>query len=337
MDSRLSTRVSATSQRIVLGVIAAIAVAGAGVALGLWGASKPRAPIAASSTSTTPTPSTAGPSNPFGRPRLVVGIGEQQAAMFSDPRFKALHIDKARIVVAYDAARVTFERQLTDVWLAEARRAGVEPFVTFGHSRVHPDKLPSIAEFRAAFRAFRARYPDVRVYAAWNEINHDGQPTHDHPERAAEYYDVVKAQCHGCLVVAGDVLDQKGMTTYLKRYRSHIDGEPQAWGLHNYTDVNRFRSRGLKAMLKAVPGEIWLTETGGLVQLAERLERDEQRAARATAFMLKLARSDPRVARLYLYNWTGTDAKARFDSGLIAPDGRARPAYDVLKRELAEG
>lgn len=255
--------------------------------------------------------------------------------MFSDPRFAALHIDTARIVVAYDATRVEFERKLMDLWISEARKAGVEPFVTFGHSRVHPAKLPSVAEFGTTFRAFRARYPDVRVYAAWNEINHNGQPTHDSPERAAEYYNVVKAQCHGCLVVAGDVLDQAGMTSYLRRYRSRIDGEPQAWGLHNYTDVNRFRSRGLKAMLKAVPGEIWLTETGGLVQLAKRLERDEQRAARATAFTLKLARSTPRVARLYLYNWTGSDGKARFDSGLIAPDGTARPAYDVLKAELA--
>jgi hypothetical protein len=328
MDSRLSTRVSAASQRIVLGVIAALAVVAAGVALGLWGGSELRGPTRTVPPATTTT-------NPSRRPPLVVGIGEQQAAMFSDPRFGALHIDKARIVVAYDATRVKFERQGMDVWLADARRTHVEPFVTFGHSRVHPDKLPSVAEYRVTFREFRARYPDVRVYAAWNEINHDGQPTHDHPERAAAYYNVVKAECHGCLVVAGDVLDQAGMTSYLRRYRSHIHGEPQAWGLHNYTDVNRFRARGLQAMLKAVPGEIWLTETGGLVQLAERLERDEQRAARATAFMLKLARSTPRVTRLYLYNWTGSDARARFDSGLIAPDGTARPAYDVLKAELA--
>ena len=177
----------------------------------------------------------------------------------------------------------------------------------------------------------------MRVYAAWNEINHDGQPTHDHPERAAEYYNVVKEECRGCLVVAGDVLDQPGMTRYLRRYRSHVDGEPQAWGLHNYTDSNRFRSSGLRAMLGAVKGEIWLTETGGLVQLAERLPRDEQRAARAVAYTFRLARKHPRVTRLYLYNWTGSDAKARFDSGLIAPDGTARPSYDALKQALAGG
>jgi hypothetical protein len=329
--------VSLNAQRAALAAIVALAVSAAGVALGLWGAPEPGPPTA---TRTAPTPAataTKPTAEPLARPPLVVGLGEQQAGMFSDPRFRELGIDQVRIVIAYDAMSVPFERQLADLWLDEARRAGVEPFVTFGHSRVHPDKLPAVREFRAAFRAFRARYPEIRIYAAWNEINHDGQPTHDHPERAAAYYNVVKAECHGCLVVAGDVLDQPGMTRYLARYKRHLRGEPQAWGLHNYTDVNRFRSSGLHAMLAAVSGEIWLTETGGLVQLADRLARDEHRAARATAYALKLARSNPRVTRLYLYNWTGSDAKARFDSGFIAPDGTARPAYDVLRAARVPG
>lgn len=275
--------------------------------------------------------------SPAAGSKLVVGIGDQQAAMFGDPRFRALGIDRARLVVSYDTTSVLFERQLVDTWLAAARRAGVEPFITFQHSRVNPGRLPTVAEFRDAFLAFRARYPQVRVYAAWNEINNAAQPTYDHPERAAEYYDVVRANCPGCVVVAGDVLDAPGMAGYLARYRRHLSSAPQIWGLHNYTDVNRFRDGGLRAMLAAVPGQIWLTETGGVVQLAGRLPRDEQRAARATAFALRLARAHPRVARLYLYNWTGTDPGARFDSGLIAPDGTARPAYGVLKAALSSG
>jgi len=308
-----------STPRIRLAVAAALTVVVGGVGLGCSGdSSSPRPPAPA-------------------RPALVVGIGEQQAAMFSDPRFRALHVDTARLVVAYDATRVRFERDLVDGWLAEARRAGVEPFITFGHSRVQPSKLPSVAEFRTAFRAFRARWPDVRVYAAWNEINHASQPTHDHPERAAEYYNVVKAACRGCTVVAADVLDQPGMTSYLARYERKLADEPQAWGLHNYADVNRFRSKGLRAMLAAVKGKIWLTETGGIVTFGAGFPRDEQRAARATTYAVKLARSTPRVARMYLYNWTGSDPKARFDAGLVAPDGTARPAYDALRAALAGG
>jgi hypothetical protein len=268
------------------------------------------------------------------RAGLAVGIGEQGTAMFADPRFKALGIEKARLVTAYDATRVGFERELDDAWLRAARNAGVEPFVTFGHSRVHPRKLPSVAEFRSAFRAFRKRYPEVRVYAPWNEINHASQPTSRAPERAAEYYNVVKDECPGCTILAGDLLDQPGMGRYLRRYRAHLDGTPRIWGLHNYADSNRFRDSGLGELLDTVPGDVWLTETGGIVRFGRNFPQDEQRAARAISYALALARRHDRVKRMYLYNWTGSEPTDRFDSGLIGPDGKARPGYERLKRAL---
>jgi hypothetical protein len=269
------------------------------------------------------------------RDGLAVGIGEQQTAMFESPEFTALGIDKARIVVSYDAVAVRFERDITDTWMAEAKAAGVEPFVTFGHSRVHPKKLPSVGEFRAAFGAFRKRYPQVRVYAAWNEINHVSQPTSRSPARAAAYYNVVKSGCDGCTVLAGDLLDQPGMTRYLARYRRGLHGTPSIWGLHNYADANRFRTSGLGSLLRAVKGDVWLTETGGLVAFGRSFPRDEQRAAKATTYVLGLAAKTPRVKRVYLYNWTGLPPGARFDAGLVGPDGKPRPAYAALKRALA--
>jgi len=265
---------------------------------------------------------------------LVIGIGEQQTAMFDDARFRALGIKHARLVISYDAVKVPFERALADSWIAGARRAGAEPFITFGHSRVKPKKLPSVAEFRAAFRAFRARYPDVKAYAPWNEINHVSQPTHDQPRRAAEYYNVVREECDGCTVLAGDVLDQGGMGRYVERYRRGLRGTPRIWGLHNYADANRMRDRGLRELLAAVPGDVWLTETGGIVQFGRSFPRDEQRAARATRFALDLSRRHERVKRIYLYNWTGSKPTDRFDAGLIGPDGKPRPAYAVLKAAL---
>jgi hypothetical protein len=283
-------------------------------------------------TSTSTTPATAGPiPRPGPRADLVVGIGEQQAAMFAAPRFRALGIDHARLVVAYDAARVRFERELVDLWLRDARRAGVEPFIAFQHSRVHPTRLPSVAEFRADFRAFRKRYPQVRVYAPWNEVNHASQPTSKDPARAAEYYNVVRAGCGGCTVLAGDVLDQRGMSRYLAAYRRRLAGSPRIWGPHNYADANRFRKSGLRSLLKTVRGEIWLTETGGLVEFGRSFPRDERRAARALDYVLGLAADTPRVKRVYLYNWTGSQPGTRFDAGLVGPDGSPRPAYAVLK------
>ena len=42
-------------------------------------------------------------------------------------------------------------------------------------------------------------------------------------------------------------------------------GRRLIWGLHNYIDANRFRTTGTRSLLRAVPGEVWFTETGGLV------------------------------------------------------------------------
>jgi hypothetical protein len=292
----------------------------------------PPRPPTATTTAAAPRPR---PPSPAPK-RPIIGIGEQNSPMFSDRRFARLGVRHARLVVPYDAPRRRIERDLAAAWINAARRTGVEPFITFGHSRETPRKLPGVAELRAAFAAFRRLFPDVRVYAPWNEINHDSQPTHDAPRRAAQFYNAMKAQCPSCLVLAGDVLDQRGMVRYLKTYQRHLEGEPAIWGLHNYADTNRFRSDGLRDMLANVKGEVWLTETGGLVQFGRNFPRDERRAARATAYAIKQARDNKRVGRIYLYNWTGADAKARFDAGLIAPDGTARPAFDVLRKALRD-
>lgn len=282
-------------------------------------------------TAATPAPIT--PSKPK-QGSFVVGIGEQNSPMFADKRFRDLGITHVRLVAPYDAVARRTERDLVDVWLAAAKAAGAEPFITFGHSRAKPTKLPSVAEFRAAFDAFHKRYPDVDTYAPWNEINHASQPTADAPRRAAEYYNVVKARCPDCTVLAGDVLDQAGMVRYVKQYRAHLDGEPAIWGLHNYADTNRFRTSGLRDLLATVKGDIWLTETGGIVKFGRNFPRDEQRAARSVKYALKLAVDNARVKRVYLYNWTGAPPDARFDSGLIGPDGAPRPGYDALSAAL---
>jgi hypothetical protein len=271
---------------------------------------------------------------PTVRAGLVVGIGEHGTAMFSSPLFQRLGVRHARLVTAYDTVRVKFEREIVDNWLAAAQAAGVEPFITFAHSRVNPQKLPSVAEYRQAVRAFRKRYPRVRTYAPWNEINHQSQPTFRSPERAAEFYNVLAAECGGCTVLAADVLDQSGVTGYLQRFKRRVQGSPRLWGLHNYSDTNRFRDSGTREVLAAVEGDVWLTETGGIAKFGRSFPYDLQRQARAVRSMFRLARSSPRIKRLYVYNWTGAPRDARFDAGLTTPAGRPRPAYRALARAL---
>jgi hypothetical protein len=266
--------------------------------------------------------------------RFSTGIGDQHPESFSQPLFQRLQFKHARIIVPWDALRRPDETARVDAWLTAARVSRIRPLVTFNHSRVKPRVLPSPGQYKREFRAFRKRYPFVRDYSPWNEINHQSQPTFRKPKAAARFYNVVRANCRGCTIVAADVLDQAGLEKYLRTFRRYAKGSPRLWGLHNYSDTNRFRSRGTKSLLRAVRGNIWLTETGGVVKFADSFPYNEQRAARATKYMFRLARSSRRIKRLYIYSWLGEQRGARFDAGLVNPDGSARPAYDVVRRAL---
>jgi len=277
--------------------------------------------------------------------KYKVGFSEQQSAMFSDPLFKELGTKQARLIVSYDAVvKNTFEVADIDKWMAGARANGVRPLVSFNYSRGcfadgkiprRPEcKLPSVATYTKAFKAFRARYPDVKDISPWNEINHFSQPTAKSPKRAAQFTKAAAKNCRGCKIVAGDLLDQKGMLSYLSKFKRALRGNYKIWGLHNYSDTNRNRSTGTKAFLRNVPGEVWLTETGGVVKFGTSFPFSVTRAAKSTRFMFKLAKSNRRITRLYIYQWTGAEAGARFDAGVINPDGTPRPAYDVIKTQL---
>ncbi|HZH24592.1 MAG TPA: hypothetical protein VEY49_06790, partial [Solirubrobacteraceae bacterium] len=45
-------------------------------------------------------------------------------------------------------------------------------------------------------------------------------------------------------------------------------------------------------------------------------------------------RSCRRIKRVYLYHWDADPKFVWWDSALVAANGRARPALDVLRREL---
>jgi hypothetical protein len=268
----------------------------------------------------------------------TVGFSEQQPEMFSDPLFQALGVHQARLIVSWNAAQ-TDEASEVDAWMAAAQGAGVEPLVSFNHSRdcfARTCTLPSIGAYKQAFLAFHKRWPQVRTFSPWNEVNHFSQPTWKSPRRAAQYYNLVRASCAGCKVVAADVLDQPGVVSYLREFKRWAKGTPRIWGLHNYSDTNRFRSTGTRAVLASVKGQVWLTETGGVVHFGSAFPVSDKRAAKATTFMFSLARSSPRIARLYIYQWTGAKSGARFDAGLIAPDGDPRPAFFIVKQTLAK-
>lgn len=273
----------------------------------------------------------------------VVGISDQTPATFTEPLFRGLDVRHARLVVPWDA--VYRAPQRLAAWLGQARAAGIEPLVAFNHSDsnhcpARPCRAPSVRAYARAFRTFHRRYPYVDVISPWNEANHQSQPIAKKPRLAASYYNVVRSQCPKCRIVALDVLDSTNLPSYLRTFKRHARGRPRLWGLHNYSDTNRFRTRGVKAMLRLVRGEVWLTETGGIHRFQTpdgrlALPPDERRAARAMSFLFTIQRRySRRLRRVYVYQWKINFPGDRFDAGVVDGSGRPRPSYEVLKRSL---
>ena len=271
-----------------------------------------------------------------------VGISDQDPETFKDPRFIALGMRYARLITPWDA--IESEPDRLDRWLSAARAAGIEPLVAFNHNRADkcpakPCQLPTVGQYTRVFKLFRQKYPWVRQIQPWNEANHQSQPTGRNPKRAAQFYNVVRANCRGCTITAADVLDATNLKRWIPAFLRTAKGKPRLWGLHNYTDTNRFRSAGTKAMLRLVKGQLWLTETGGIVAFTTAtgkvaLRHDEKRARRAIDFLFRLARTSRRITRVYVYQWRKTAPGDRFDAGLVAPDNNGRPSLQALRRQL---
>ena len=275
----------------------------------------------------------------------TVGIGDQNVGTFQQPLYRQLGLPVARVMVPWNAALQPRYRAFVTDWLAAVRAAGARPFVTFGRWSGQSMRPPSVAAYRRAFGAFRRAFPRVREYATWNEANNRAQPTWRRPGLVAAYYGVLRAGCRGCRIVAADVLDTISAPRWLSQFMRAVRGpRPRLWGLHNYVDVNRHHRIAFSAtakVLTTVPGQVWLTETGGVVQSAN-LSFSPQRAAGAIHYLFQIADAfRGRIARIYVYNWRGvvTARTARrhrrlWDSGITDPGGRARPSYFALRQEL---
>jgi hypothetical protein len=270
-----------------------------------------------------------------GQPHTIVGMGEQQPDLFEDPRLRASGIRHVRLLVPWDVVKMGgWPLQATDLWLERARRDGMEPLVSFGHSwsEKRQLKLPSVRQYAAQVRAFRERYPWVREYSTWNEANLAGkQPTGKHPRRTAVFYRALRKQCRGCTIVAVELLVTANwrMWRWIRAFRERAGRGRLIFGLHNYPDVTRLRGVRTRRFLRLVRNaEIWITETGGIVR-HRGFDYDEGRAARVVRHIFRLVAALPRVKRLYFYNWR-YDGNVRWDSGLISRDGTERKAYFEL-------
>ena len=74
---------------------------------------------------------------------LTVGIADNKADMFADPRFETSGVSHARLTVGWDALSSPWQTEEIDAWMAAARSANVTPLVAFSHSRTDRRSLPS--------------------------------------------------------------------------------------------------------------------------------------------------------------------------------------------------
>jgi hypothetical protein len=288
---------------------------------------------------------------PSAEAKYRVGVGDQNASMFDSARWQSLKLKRTRYIVPWDWNKNAAEAAGVTDYMNRARAARQQVLVSFTahtgcfngkrYSKSKACRAPSAKAYRSSFRKFDNAFPWVKTYSAWNEINHVSQPTYKKPRLAVRYYDVLRkdARKRKFKVMAADMLDTSNMAGYLRSFLRKAKGSPRLWGLHNYQDVNYKTSKDTRRMLSLVPGQVWLTETGGITKFG-RLKYSPSRAANRTKWMFKLAnRYDSRrpglrskITQLYVYCWFGVERGARFDAGLVNQDGSPRKAYNVFAK-----
>ena len=282
---------------------------------------------------------------PAAQAKVRVGISEQNPAMFDQSNWTQLKLKRVRYILPWDYFKSAPEHAEVTAFMNAARAKRQDVLVTFSAHRGcfvnnryakkrTACKAPSKKTYISAVKRFRKEFPYAKTFSPWNEVNHVSQPTYRKPKLAARYYLALKKVCKKCTIVAADVLDSSDVKTYLRGFLRATHGKGRIWGLHNYKDVNRRQSKGVKNVLSVVKGQLWLTETGGIVNFKPSFKYNLKRAAARTKYMFKLARKFSRLKAIYNYRYFGEPRSARFDAGLVNSNGSARPAFKQFKKSI---
>ncbi len=274
---------------------------------------------------------------PAAQAKPAIGFADQKPSMFADQRFKDLRIKQARINVPWDVLAEPTTRNNVDLWMLGAKAAGVAPLITIDRSR-RPGlqgKSPTNGQISTSVKAWRKRWPgQVKQISSWNEGNINKQPA-----LVAGWYRTILKACPGCTVLGADLVDRSNAGSWAKRFVKAAKRTPKAWGLHNYIDANNFQTSNTKAFMKAVKGDIWLTETGGVLKRSNPTVKfrgtGSVHASKATSYLLKsIVKTSSRIKRVYLYSWSTAPNDLTWDSGVIGPNGEERPALEVVRSYL---
>jgi len=287
----------------------------------------------------------------------VFGISDQQAGTFSQPLFAPLGLKAARYVAPYDVMSDQGQLARWDAWYKAATAANVRILVSFEHSRTagKETKTPSPKAYEKATKAFHKAYPSVKDINTWNEVNACQKNGHTErqplgickPSKAGvlvKFYASNRKVFKGATIIPVNVLDDKpksakAAVAYIKAFKKVMKKKhkalPKVWGIHNYSDTNRFSQVRTKTIMKAIgkKGDVWLLETGGQLNVFSGTDAQKQAgAAKALGCMFYIAKKQRRVKRVYIYNYNGAAPGASFDAGLVNFDGTKRLGWDVVQK-----
>jgi hypothetical protein len=279
---------------------------------------------------------------------VAIAIADEGTAMFSSPAYQALHMKRTRYFIPWNAATNPKALASADQFVAAAKAHHVSVLMhistdTFTHKKA---KLPSVAAYKKAVGKLVKHFKPlgVKEWGVWNEENHVSEPTYKSPKRAAQFFVAMRQVCHGCTIVALDVLDSSDAPSYIRSFYKNLSAsnrrKANLVGIHNYEDVNHKRTKGTKSVINAVRAQnrsakFWVTETGGIVKVTPNFPCNPARAAARTKYMFTLAKKfKSQVKRYYIFSWAGDGCATNFDAGLVGPDGKPRPAYFTLKTAL---
>jgi hypothetical protein len=278
----------------------------------------------------------------------LTGIGDEQARMFANPLYQQLHTKIVRYVVPYDAVVHPYSLDQAITFIRAAEAAHEQVLVAFYHSEYTPTKMPSVSTYQRDVQRFVKLFPNVKQYESWDEANRGNEPhLFSSPSAVADakYYQALIRVCRGCTVIGLDVLDAyyiQPTLQYIAEFKREIyrleTVMPKIWGLHNYSDVNRLEGWRTSDLVRALGGQVWLTETGGIVQFGGSFPNKHgsglTRAAKVLKFMFAVAAAHPQIKRMYIYDWNGGTSSTRFDAGLTNSREQPRAGYVVVCRQL---
>jgi hypothetical protein len=274
--------------------------------------------------------------------KLTVGIGDNNPAMFSQPKFTALHPQAARLIVFWNVATIRNKAYLNYArsWINAAEADGVQPLVSFGGNGNY---IPTVGQYTSAVKAFIRDFPSVKLYTAWNEPDWIYRSLSRNPCLAASYFNALVRVCRGCTVAAGEfyrpVTD--GLASWIRAYKRGLRYTPKAWALHPYDDVRGHQTAQIQTLERYIGrSQIWLTEISGLLRRGHWQFKNQSSigANRDERFLFALPKRFHNITAIYHYQWQGTvdGPSTGWDSGLIGPQGTPRPAYYTV-RDAAHG